>query len=379
MNQKKLIGINSLFLIPGKVGGTEVFLMNQITELAKIKTDCKYIIYANNENYNLFKDLPGNFRVVKTGVNATNRIVRIIWEQFILPIQLYKDKVELLHSPGYTTPIFTHCKKVTTIFDLNYYFHPEDFGILERFVYSILIPLGARFSDHVIVHSQKSKSEMVDVLGVSKDKITVVYAGVPEDFKKNISFETSLKFIKNYNIQPPYILANSTSHPHKNLESLILAFVEMAKDKKFVHNLVLIGIPGKSYARLSQIVNANNLEKRIQFTNKWIDNSKLKYFYKLADVFVQPSLYEGFGLPLIEALAVGTPVVGSKYSCIPEIIGEAGVTVDTKKPKLIAVAILGLLKNTKKRRKLSELGKLRANIFSWASFGRKIYNLYINV
>lgn len=373
--EEKIIGINSLFLIPGKVGGTEIFFRKQIEELSRIKTKNQYLIYTNKENGFIFNGLPKNFKLIHTGVTASNRLERVLWEQFILPFWLYRDKVDLLHSPGYTTPIFTHCKKITTIFDLNYYFHPEDFNFLQRIVFSIIIPLSAYSSNKIIVHSNKAKEEMVSVLGVNKNKIDVIYGGVSDDFKEKISYDKSIKEVSKFKINPPYILANSTSHPHKNLKSLVLAFVELSKSKKFKHNLVLIGIHGKAHHEMDGIIKENKIENRVQFTG-WIDHSKMIYFNRLADIFVVPSLYEGFGLPIAEAMACGVPLIASKYSCIPEIVGSGGIIIDVKNPKLIAKSIVSLLKSEKLREKLSKLGRERAKIFSWKELGQKIYNLY---
>lgn len=375
MDGGKIIGINSLFLIPGKVGGTEVFFRKQIEELSKIKTDNKYYIYANTENKDTFKNLSKNFRIIDTGVSASNRFVRILWEQLILPIRLLKDGVDLLHSPGYTTPVITHCKKITTIFDLNYHFHPEDFNFIQRLVFSILIPLSAYVSDKIIVHSNKSKSEMVKILGVNGSKVEVVYGGVPEDFKKPISATTALKIVKSYGINPPFILANASSHPHKNLKSLVLAFVELAKSKNFRHGLVLIGIHGIAHKELDDIVSKKNIVDRVMFTG-WIKHEDTKYFNRLADVFVMPSLYEGFGLPTAEAMACGVPVIASRYSCIPEIAGNGALIVDVKKPQEIAKSIRKLLNSKSVRLKLSRIGTARGKIFSWPEMTKKIYNLY---
>lgn len=373
--EERIIGINSLFLIPGKVGGTEIFFRKQIEELSKIKTNNRYIIYSNNENADIFKDLPNNFKIVRTNVNATNRFYRILWEQLILPIWLIRDKVDLLHSAGYTTPIFTHCKKITTIFDLNYHFHPEDFSLLQRLIFSVLIPSGAYMSNKIVVHSNKAKSEMVKMLGVNKNKIEVIYGGVPDEFRKEVSNEKAFKEVGLFGIKPPYILANSTSHPHKNLKSLVLAFVELSKLKNFKHNLVLIGIRGKAHDEIDRIIEDNNLQNRVQFTG-WIDHSKMVYFNRLADIFVVPSLYEGFGLPIAEAMACGVPLIASKYSCIPEIVGSGGLIIDVKKPELIVKNIKYLLLHKKERERLSKLGKERSKIFSWKDLGQKIYNLY---
>ena len=374
-HNEKIIGINSLFLIPGKVGGTEIFFRKQVEGFSKLKTKNKFIIYSNNENASIFDNLPNNFFIYKTGINATNRLIRILYEQIILPILLIIHKVDLLHSPGYTTPIFTHCKKITTIFDLNYYFYQEDFSLLQRSVFSILIPLGARFSNKIIVHSNQSKKEMVKVLKLTKNKIEVVYGGVPEDFKKDISSKVAIKVVRKYGIEPPYILANASSHPHKNLKSLFLSFVELSKNKKFEHKLVLLGIHGKAHEGLDEIVKKNSLQERIIFTG-WIDHSDTKYFNKAADIFVMPSLYEGFGLPTAEAMACGVPVIASKYSCVPEIADGGALIVDVKKPKEISFAIKKLLKSSRFRKKLTIQGIHRGKTFSWTKMSKKIYNLY---
>ena len=375
--KSKIVAINSLFLIPGGVGGTEVFFRRQIEELARIKTDNKYIIYANFENKDTFGKLPKNFKIYNTGVKAKDRLSRVLFEQAILPFLLFRDSVDLLHSPGYTTPILTHCPKITTIFDLNYHFHPEDFSLFQRFVYSILIPLGAHSSNKIVVHSFKARSEMNKILKVDKDKIEVIYGGVPDDFKKDISKSESLKFISKYGIKPPYILANATIHLHKNLDNLIKAFSILANKKKFLnHKLVLIGIHGTAYKRIDKLMDDLQIRDRVIFTNNWIDHKYMKYFNRLADVFVMPSFYEGFGLPTAEAMACGTPLVVSKYSCNPEIAGDGGLVVDSKKPKEMAIAIEKVVVNKGLREKLIKAGKRRAEIFSWKELGQKIYNLY---
>ncbi len=375
--KSKTIAINTLFLIPGKVGGTEVFLRQQIEKLSKLDRVNKYIIYANKENKDTFGKLPKNFKIHGTKINASNRFVRVFYEQLILPTLLIKHKVNLLHSPGYTTPIFTHCPKITTIFDLNYHFHPEDISLLERLSYKLLIPLGAYFSNKIIVHSNKSKRDMIKVLKVTSDKIEVIYGGVPEDFKRNISLNASIKFIKRYNIERPYILANATIHRHKNLDNLIRAFSLLIKNKRFCkYKLVLIGIYGSAYSRIDNLIKELRVGDRIVFTNTWIDHKYMKYFNRAADVFVMPSFYEGFGLPTAEAMACGTPLVVSKYSCSPEIAGNGGFIVDAKKPSEILGAVVKILTNKNLRNKLVVEGKKRAKIFSWKTMATKLLVVY---
>ncbi len=371
----KRVGINSLFFIPSKVGGTEIFLRNQIEQLSKRDNKNIYYIFANNENAKVFNKLPNNFNVVLCPVNGSNRFLRIFWEQIGLPLQCLFYKLDLLHSPGYTTPILTHCKKITTIFDLNYHFFPEDFSKLQLIIYKILIPLGAKVSDKILVHSYKSESELSKVLKVDKEKIEVIYPGVSEDFAKKIS-ETKIKSVlAKHKITKRFILSNAVSHPHKNLSSLIEAYVELFKKNKKIPDLVLLGFPGREQGKINKIIKREKLGKRIIFTG-WVDSVDVPSFYKAAKIFVFPSLYEGFGLPLIESMASGTVLLTSKYSCIPEIVANGGVIIDTKKPKEIATNIEILLKNKELRKRIIKKGLLRAKDFSWNKFGLDLLLLY---
>jgi hypothetical protein len=217
---------------------------------------------------------------------------------------------------------------------------------------------------------------MVKVLGVNKDKVEVCYGGVTEDFRKKIIIGDSQKIINKYGVKTPYILANATLHPHKNLISLVKAFIQLASNTEIKHNLVLIGINGKAYESVNEAAKKSGLKDRIIFTNKWIEHSNMKHFNKLADLFVIPSLYEGFGLPTVEAMACGTPIIASKYSCTPEIVGNGGLVVDVKKPDVISKSMYMLLKNKKKLKVLSKNGIIRSKMFSWknlAKFNIKIY------
>jgi len=375
---KKVIGINTLFLIPGKVGGTEIFLRNLVKELAELDKYNEYLIFVNNENQKLFENLPQNFNVVHCNFNASNRLVRIIWEQLILPIQLLFYQVDVLHSPGYTAPIFTYCKKITTIFDLNYHFHPEDFTFSQNLVYKILIPLVAKFTDVIIVHSENSKKELSRVLNINSKKIVVIYPGVSEYFYKKHTKKELDDFLKKYNINFPYILSSAVSHPHKNLTSLLKAYAFLVKKNEIKQKLVLLGFKGRDSQNLDKIIDENNLNKEIIFTG-WVANDKSSYIFQGADLFVFPSLYEGFGLPSIEAMASKIPLVASNYSCIPEVVGDAGLLVDAKDYKKLAGAITKVLNAKRLRNKLITKGNKRIKIFSWRKLAIETHDLYMNV
>jgi len=369
------IGINTLFFIPGKVGGTEIFLRELVGGLEKIDKRNKYIIFTNNENYDVFNKLSGNFCVVRCPFDATNRILRILWEQIILPLQCIYFRLDLLHSPGYTAPIFTHCKKITTIFDLNYHYHPEDTGKLQNIIYKIIIPLVARTSDLLIVHSHNSKKEISKVLNINQKKIVVVYPGVSKYFTRIIPKNKIKNFFGLKKIATPFILSSAVSHPHKNLSSLLHAYMDLVTNKNIKQKLVLLGFPGRDQKALDDMITTNKVKEMVIFTG-WINHEESAYFFQSADLFVFPSLYEGFGLPLIEAMASGVPLVASKYSCIPEVVSGGGLIVDTKDVGELSSAMYKVLNNQKLQKKLISKGRERAKYFIWESSIKQTLALY---
>jgi len=375
----KKIAINALFCIPGKVGGSEIFLRQLLEKLSNLnEKKLHYYVFVNNENKNMFGIISEFFTIVHCPINASNRLLRILWEQIALPIQCMIFKIDLLHSPGYTSPLFTPCKKITTIFDLNYHFHPEDFNLLQLIVYKVLIPLVARTSNKIIVHSHNAKEEMVKVLKINPNKIIVIYPGVDEVFYKKLPLKEIDRLMSKYKITRPYIMSNAVSHPHKNLVTLILAYKNLVDKHNIKHNLVLLGFAGRDQARLDKIIQEQNLEGKIYFTG-WIDSNMVPHFYQGAEVFVFPSLYEGFGLPSIEAMASGVPVVASYYSCIPEVVGKGGILVDSKNPSKITNAILKVLSNPGVRVDLIKRGEKRARRFRWENFAKSTYRSYLSL
>ncbi len=370
------IGINLLFLIPGGVGGTEIFARKLISNLGSLEIKHKYIIYGNYENASLWKDLPKNFKVITCPFYARKRFVRILWEQFFLPFQCAFNRIDLLHSVGYTSPIVTHCPKITTIYDLNYHYHPEDFTIWNRFVFEVLIPLVANSANKLIVHSNGAKKEIIKVVKIKPQKIKVIYGGVDEQFRKVIKPSVRERVLKKYKIPKNFILSNAVSHPHKNLKSLLLGFSELIKrNKNIKEHLVMLGFAARAQEELDNIAKTNKIKNRIHFTG-WVDPVDVPVFYQEAKVFVFPSLYEGFGLPIVEAMASGVPLIASDSSCIPEIVGDGGVLIDAKNTHLISATIEKILTDKLFANKLRDKGLVRSEIFSWEDLAQDTISVY---
>lgn len=371
------IGINTLFLIPGKVGGSEVYLRNLLFHLAKIDKQNEYILFTNKENSNTFQISQPNFTEVLCPIEAAFRPARILWEQFVLPFQIKKYAISVLHSPGYTAPILAPCRSVVTIHDMNCFYYPEDFSRLAIPLLRILVSLAARASDRVIVVSRNSKNHLVKILKMPENKICVIYIAGSSYLSVATAAENEVreKLKKRYGVGNKFILNVSASHPHKNLHRLIEAYDILCKKHRIDCQLVIVGIKGRAQTSLMNSAKELSLEKRIIFTG-WVSNEDLSSLYSAAQLFVFPSLFEGFGIPVLEAMACGIPVVCSNATSLPEVAGEAAILVTPYCVDEIAEAMYRALTDETLRAILLQKGLKRAGQFSWEKTARDTLDAY---
>ena len=374
------IGINALFLIPGKVGGSETYVRNLLKNLGAIDRENEYVLFTNLENSGIFKIPPDNFREVLCPIRASFRPARVLWEQFVLPFQIKKYKIEILHSPGYTAPILTPCHSVVTIHDMNYFFYPEDFPKLTTFLLKLLVPLAARRSDKIIAVSENSKKDIAKILKIPESKICVIYEAGASGLSVPMSDENKPreKLKERYGIDKRFILTVSASHPHKNLDRLIEAYEILCRSYQIDCQLVIVGIKGSAQSGLMNQVKELSLGKKVIFTG-WVSNEDLSLLYSEAQLFVFPSLFEGFGIPVLEAMAQGTPVVSSNAAALPEVVAEAALLIDPYSTGEISEAIYRALTEENLRTELVKKGLRRASQFSWEKTARKTIAVYKGV
>lgn len=355
------IGINILFLIPGRVGGTETYSRGLINSLCD-RGGLELIVFGNKENKGYFNH--PKIKEVTLPFSAENRPLRLFWENLILPFYCLFYRVEVLHSLGYTAPVLKFQPSIVTIFDLNWYFHPEDFGLVARKAWELFIRLAAHRADHIVTSSNFSKKSIQRLLKVDGSEITVVYPGVPE-MPANIS---------TIGIKRPFIFTATASYPHKNLVRLIEAFSIFSKRLPQFH-LVISGL---------RVTNNGEMENKIKdlgLTDKiddlgWVSKEQLAYLYKNCLFFIFPSLYEGFGFPVLEALSQGVPVASSRATSLPEVYGKAALTFDPVDTEQMAKTMIRLSTNDKLRISLSKEGIKQSKKFSWAKAGQECYKIY---
>jgi len=361
------IGLNALFLIPGKVGGTEVYVRNLVRALATAAPDDQFVLYLAREAMPTFSAAP-NVQIVACSLNAESRPARIAYEQTRLPMLARRDRIDVLHSLGYTAPLALGCPSVVTLHDLNYHFHPEDWARSALWANRALIPAVVRRATRVLTISNSSRDAIRDVLHVPADKIDVVYHGV--DGNLVAVDDTAIRAVRErFDLRGDYLLTVTASHPHKNLDGLLAAYALLDAPPP----LVVVGIRGRDHERIEQA--AARSRGRIVVTG-WIEDSDLAALYRGARAFVFASKYEGFGFPVLEAMSAGVPVASSNATSLPELVGDAAELFDPARPDEIAAAIKRVLADEPRRTELIDRGKQRVSKFTWAACARETLAVY---
>ena len=347
------IGINALYLIPGGVGGTEIFLRNLLLALSIADRKNQYFIFTNRETGPDLVPRSNNFREVKQNVAATNRPARIIWEQTLLPWSARKMKLDVMLNAGFTSPYFCHCPQATFIHDLQYKRHPEFFKPIDLICWKLLVGAAIQRADCLLSISEATSKDIRSYFGRPSE---VAVLGVEDYF-----FE--LGKIRQTTATKPYILCVSTLHPHKNLELLLRAYASFRTTHP-EYKLVLAGMRGFHAEVIENLVLNLDLIEHVRITG-WIPRKEVYDLYKHAHAFVFPSLFEGFGIPLIEAMAVGIPSVCADVEPMSSNAGEAALKFQPDDEEDLATCLTVLVESESVRSRLSDAGRERAKTFRW--------------
>ncbi|MBI1911576.1 MAG: glycosyltransferase family 4 protein [Deltaproteobacteria bacterium] len=348
------------------------YIQNLIANLPVIAKDHQFSILLNNEEIDL-KDL----RNISYNKLTRNIPVYSIGEQIRLPVAMNGSKPDLLHYPSFNIPVVNLKPVVTTIHDLIYYVMPEACpNKIAHYYARFMLNMAAKRSDSIITVSIYTKNDIVKHLGVSPDKIKVIYHGVDEIYRPVKDAKTLEAVRKRYGIDGDYIFYAGNHQPRKNLRRLIEAF-SILKNRKDCR-LVLTGKIDPRRAELYNSVKELGLDGRVLFIGP-VPEEELPALYSMARMFVFPSLYEGFGLPPLEAMACGTPVITSNTTSLPEVVGNAGITIDPLNTKELAESMESILSSSSLRQELKEKGLKRAAEFSWERTARETLKVYEEV
>ncbi len=368
------IGINLLYLIPGVVGGTETYAAGLLSGLSQIDNENKFFIFVNKNAADWPIPENENFVRVICPVKGPIRYRRYFFEQYRLPKLLSQYKIDLVHSLGYVCPLRSPCPSVVTIPDLNYIDIAYSIGVGRRVMLRFFSTQAAKRANHVITISNFSKERFCRILKLPAEKITVTLVATKMKDEINPSIKEN-ELLTHYGIKEPYIVAFGGGAIHKNIPRLIQAFVSL-KDS-LPHNLVLIGhLPPN--IDLPAVLNDHALNNRLIATG-YVPDSHIDPLLNRADLFVLPSLYEGFGIPLLEAQKAGVAVACSTAGSLPEVAGESVIFFDPYSVDSIAQTIYKCLSDNNLCAELRHLGQDNLKRFSWEKTASETMDVYRSV
>lgn len=286
---------------------------------------------------------------------------KFLWSQLFLPANLYlKKQIDLFFAPAHYLPRFCPVPSVVTIHDLSYFYYPSEFLKKDLYQLKNWTKYSLKRADRIIAVSKTTKKDLVRFYHLPYEKIEVVYNGYKKVKIKKLKIKNTIKKLK---IKQSFILYVGTIQPRKNIITLIDAFHLFLKEKPD-YSLIIVGKKGWLYEKMFEKVKELGLEKKIHFPGYLPDNL-VANLYEKAAMFVLPSFYEGFGIPILEAMNHGCPVIASFASSLPEVGGEACLYFDPSAPKDLKEKILKLIENEELKKELVKKGKNRVKLFSW--------------
>ena len=359
------IGLNLIFLVPGETGGMETYARELIAALREEDPALQLTVFLSKEAARDTAAPWAEVPSVLVPVEARRRSEWVRGEQVLLPRLAQRERIDLIHSLASTAPAWGRFRRVVTIHDLIYRIYPEAHPGFRAKGMGVLVPLAARRADRIITPSASTRDDLVRLLRTPAGKIDVALEGVR--LPGPVTGDAARARARLGLAARPAVLSLSAKRPHKNLGRLLQAMTLIPPERRPV--LLLPGYPTMWESDLRQQALDLGIDADTRFLG-WVPSEELEDLYAVASCFVFPSLYEGFGLPVLEAMARGVPVACSDRGSLREVAGDAAWLFDPDQPAAIADAIEALVSDRAEAARLVALGRERAEQFSWAQTAR---------
>jgi glycosyltransferase involved in cell wall biosynthesis len=351
--------------------GIGTYIRNLTAALGELDQEDQFILFAGQQASEQLGDLPENFRVAieRSPSYSIRELMALSWRLFRLEIDLY-------HSTHYVLPAVVPCRAVVTIHDIIHLLYPEFLPSALAFFYAQrMIRRSLSRGDRIIAVSQNTKTDLMDYFKVDGRKIRVVYSGVTDRYREKLSHADISASLKEFGIDQPYLLFVGNPKPHKNLDNVVKAYARSLEILDYDANLVCVGDREGMEFKVRQRAEQLGLENRIRLVGH-VPEEALPALYQGATLFVFPTLYEGFGLPVVEAMASGVPVITSKTSALREIAEGYSHLVNPLDVEEIAKAIAQCMADPEHREALTKLGLRRADDFRWPRTAEQTLEVY---
>jgi glycosyltransferase involved in cell wall biosynthesis len=370
------IAINTFALSSRRgIGGPGRYQLGLLGGLAKLSHSHSIYVLCNADNVDLIPDSPA-FTKVLCGRLTETVATRILWEHLVSPMYLKRLGIDVLHSTNFVSPYYVPCCSVLTLHDMTWFLYAGlHLGIKRRY-FQTLIPLSVRRSQGVVAVSQSARQDIINLLHASPEQVNVIYHGIDTEQFRPLEDETWKSAIeRKYGVQSKaYILYVGGIHPRKNVTSLVKAF-EILKKRGLTQKLLLVGSMVFGNKDLLATIDQSGQKGDVVLAGQAPD-AELPALYTNASVAVYPSFYEGFGFPVLEAMACGTPVVTSAVSSLPEVAGDAGLIADPHSVEDLAEKIWRVLTDPALRECMRARGRKQATRFTWEETARRTLAVY---
>ena len=353
--------------------GIGTYVSNLVRGLARLDHDHEYTLICQKKDAEFLGALGPNFHPWTDGSGNYS-----VQEQLTVPLDVWRTRPDLFHAPHYVLPPLTPGKTVVTIHDCIHLRFPQYLPNKLAHMYArVFLSTAARKASRVITVSEASKRDIIGFLHTPADKVEVVYNGLDERVTSP-SAEYEARVRDRFQLDAPFVLYAGNIKPHKNVDRLIEAFALLRQKGMTQVKLLLIGDDISKYSSLRRLVHRHQLHQQVRFLG-FVSIETLAALYRLAQVFVFPSLYEGFGLPPLEAMANGTPVITSNVSSLPEVVGDAALMIDPNDAPGLADAMHRVLSDDALRADLVRRGLARVTAFSWERSVARTHDIYMDV
>jgi len=350
-----------------------------VQALADLDHVNEYVLFAASKAQNPKSKIQNpNFHYRPIPVSP--RLMAIIWHRLRipLPVETFIGPVDVFHSPDFVLPPQRRGARILTVHDLSFMRYPEGATPSLRRYLNRVVPRSIARADLVLADSESTKRDLMELLDVAPARVRVVYAGVESRFQPIFDDEHLRAVADRYDLDPPFILTVSTMEPRKNLQRLFAAYAFLRQRLAFAPRLVVVGAKGWLTEGIFAALEESGIQEHVHFPG-YVHDEDLPAVYNLACLFAFPSLYEGFGIPPLEALACGVPVACSNASSMPEVVGDAALTFDPTDVEAMTEAMLRILTDGELRADLIARGRERAERFTWTAAAANLLAAYHEV
>ncbi len=379
------IGINALLLSAAQSyrnAGVSHYTLNLLSALRTVGSAHEFTVFVSDRS--IAEQVPAapNSLIVLVSESTASPIRRVLWEHLHATGEIRRRGLDLLHAPVNVLPLRLPCPGIITLHDLAFLRFPQFFRPARRAYQQWFTPQSARRAALIIAISEHTRRDIIELLHLPEERIRVIYPILPERFSQPCSAEAVQAFRQRHQLPEQFILFLATLEPRKNLMRLLDAFRLFKRETSLPHTLVLAGAQGWFMQALEQRIHALGLAHEVRLVGYIAEEEKVLW-YHAADLFVYPSLYEGFGMPVAEAMACGVPVITSNASSLPEVVGDdatfgerAALTIDPYDTEALAHAIQQGITDIALREQLRERGPARAQRFAPGPLAQQVMQAY---